>query len=116
VIDLVAEQVWLAPGATDMRKSIDALAVMARHVVGQDPLGPHVFVFCSRRRDRIKVLYWDRNGFWLLYKRLESGTFLWPTCDSGPRCITRRQLSWLLEGLHVEQRQAHRPLPVALAA
>ena len=116
MIDVPAGQVWLAPGVTDMRKSIDALAVAARYVVGQDPLASHVFVFCGRKRDRIKILFWDRNGFWLLYKRLEAGTFTWPAVGNTPIAITRRQLAWLLEGLPIEQRSAHRVLSIQLVA
>lgn len=117
MIDFVASQVWLAPGATDMRKSIDALAITARHVIGQDPTKPHLFVFCGRRRDRIKILYWDRDGFWLLYKRLERGRFRWPVhASAGAICIDRRQLAWLLEGLAIDQRHARSPVPVQLVA
>jgi len=110
MIDLVAERVWLVGGYTDMRKSIDGLAAIVKFELGQDPLGAAIFVFCGRRRDRIKILYWDLNGFWLLYKRLEGGRFRWPTNGSEPVLIDRRQLAWLLDGLHVEQRQAHRPV------
>jgi transposase len=110
MIDLVADRVWLVGGCTDMRKSIDGLAAIVRFELGQDPLSAAIFVFCGRRRDRIKILYWDLNGFWLLYKRLEDGRFRWPATGSEPVVVDRRQLAWLLDGLHVEQRQAHKPV------
>ena len=63
-------RIYLARGATDMRKSIDGLAAVTKEVLQHDPLSGHLFVFCNRRRDRIKILYWERSGFWLLHKRL----------------------------------------------
>ncbi len=110
MIDLVADRVWLAAGFTDMRKSIDGLAAIVKYEMGLDPLEPAVFVFCGRRRDRIKLLYWDVNGFWLLYKRLEKGCFRWPSAETKSVLLSRRQLAWLLDGLHIEQRQAHQPV------
>lgn len=71
-------RVYLARGATDMRKSIDGLAAITKEVLDHDPMSGHLFAFCNRRRDRIKILYWERTGFWLLHKRLERGTFAWP--------------------------------------
>lgn len=110
MIDFVSDAVWIAPGATDMRKSIDGLAAIAQHVVKQEPTSQQLFVFCSRSCNKIKILYWGGNGFWLLYKRLERGTFRWPKDLSAPVCITRRQLAWLLDGLTMDQRAAHQPV------
>lgn len=114
MIDLAADRVWLAAGFTDMRKSIDGLAAIVRYELELDPLEPAIFAFCGRRRDRIKLLYWDVNGFWLLYKRLEKGYFRWPAAGSESVLLTRRQLAWLLDGLHIEQRQAHQPVKASL--
>lgn len=61
-----------------MRKSIDGLAAITKQVLEHEPMSGHLFVFCNRCRDRIKILYWERTGFWLLHKRLERGTFAWP--------------------------------------
>lgn len=117
MIEIIAQQVWLVPGATDMRKSIDALAALVTYAVRQDPLSSQLFVFCSRDRSRLKILFWDQNGFWLFYKRLERGRFRWPVHGTdGGMCITRRQLSWLLDGLPIDQRLAHRPVEAAIAA
>jgi transposase len=83
--------------------------VLVAEVLQQDPFAPHLFAFCNRRRDKLKILFWDHNGFWLLYRRLERGAFRWPRPEPGQRTgvITRRQLGWLLDGLEVEQRRAH---------
>jgi transposase len=72
-------RVYLAAGATDMRRSIDGLSALVRERLGLEPLSGHLFLFRNRRGDRIKVLLWDRSGFWVLYKRLERGTFAWPS-------------------------------------
>ncbi len=103
-------QIYLAPGATDLRKSIDGLAVLVRAVFALDPFSDQWFVFCNRQRDKLKILLWDHNGFWLYYRRLERGRFQWPEADERSRVISRRQLQWLLDGLSVEQQQAHRPV------
>ena len=116
MFDILAHQVWLAPGATDMRKSIDGLCAMAHYAMGKNPMESHLFVFCSKDRSKIKLLYWDRNGFWLFYKRLEKGTFRWPTENQTALCITRQQLSWLLDGLAIDQAKAHRPIHATMAA
>jgi len=102
------ERVYLACGSTDLRRSIDGLAVIVTQVFKLDPFVPSLFVFCNRQRDKIKILYWDVAGFWLLYRRLEKGRFQWPaTSGTTPMTVTRRQLQWLLDGLALEQRQAH---------
>jgi transposase len=94
---------YLACGVTDMRKSIDALAVLAAEQLRQDPLSGHLFGFCNRKRDTVKLLYWDRNGFCLWHKRLERDRFHWPDSESEVRFISTRELRWLLDGLSVEQ-------------
>ena len=106
--DANPDRVYLACGSTDLRKSIDGLAAIVSQAFALDPFGPSLFVFCNRRRDKLKILQWDHNGFWLHYRRLERGRFQWPQESSaGPRAINRRQLRWLLDGLTLEQRQAH---------
>lgn len=115
--DIDASRVYLAAGSTDLRKSIDGLAALVSHAFELDPFTGSLFVFCNRDRDKLKILYWDHNGFWLYYRRLERGRFRWPKSPAGgaPLSITRRQLQWLLDGLTIEQRQAHRPLAVSIA-
>ncbi len=109
------ERIVLAAGATDLRKSIDSLAALVAHTFQLDPFSPTLFVFCNRGRDKLKMLYWENNGFWLLYRRLERGTFRWPMSTDSPTTLNvhPRQLRWLLDGLTLEQRQAHPPLRVS---
>ncbi|WOG29907.1 IS66 family insertion sequence element accessory protein TnpB [Endozoicomonas sp. 8E] len=103
--------VYLATGVTDMRKSIDGLAVIVSECLALNPLSGSLFVFCNRQRDKIKILHWDGSGFWLYYKRLEKGRFQWPKVSNNESVnLTRQQLNWLLDGLQLEQKQAHRAL------
>ncbi len=108
-------RVYLAAGATDMRKSIDSLAAEVQEVLHLDPFSSCLFVFCNRRRDKLKILFWERNGFWLCYRRLERGTFRWPKVgDEGAAAVTRRELRWLLDGLDVDLKGAHKDVIVRL--
>ncbi|MGI6357256.1 MAG: IS66 family insertion sequence element accessory protein TnpB [Bacillota bacterium] len=103
------QRVYLAAGVTDLRKSIDGLAALVKEVFDLDPFSPCLFVFCNRRRDKLKILRWETNGFWLHYRRLERGRFIWPgEQDANTVLVTRRELRWLLDGLSIDQRQAHR--------
>ena len=102
------ERVYLAAGPTDLRKSIDGLAVIVQELFQLDPFSNALFVFCNRKKDKLKILFWDHNGFWLYYRRLEKGLFDWPDLGSvQPLPITPRQLNWLLDGLPLNQRHAH---------
>ena len=114
---LDSAQVYLACGSTDLRKSIDGLAALVRLSFALDLFSNSLFVFCNRDRDKVKILRWDHNGFWLYYRRLEKGTFRWPK-DAGKQTlsISRRQLQWLLDGLTLEQRQAHAPVTARIVA
>ena len=106
-----ATKVYLACGNTDMRKSIDGLTAVVAAVYELDLFNDSFFVFCNKQRNKIKILRWDRNGFWLYYKRLEKGRFKWPEDKTEQTlAIDRRQLQWLLEGLTLEQKQAHKPV------
>lgn len=103
-----AGRVYLACGSTDLRKSIDGLAVLVREGFDLDPFSSCLFVFCNRQRDKIKILEWDQSGFWLYYRRLERGRFRWPEEHGASTVtVTRRELRWLLDGLPLVQRQAH---------
>jgi transposase len=105
---LRAEHIYIACGHTDMRKSIDGLAACVKQRFRLDPFSNSLFLFCGHQRDRIKALYWEENGFVLLYKRLESGKFQWPRDAEEARDITLQQLRWLMEGLSISQPKAHR--------
>lgn len=99
-------KVFVAAGTTDMRKSFDTLAALTRTVLDLDPLSGHVFAFCGRRRDRVKILIWDGTGFWLFAKRLARGTFAWPEpAADGARRVELRpeELTALLGGLELAQ-------------
>lgn len=96
-------RVFLATGVTDMRKSIDTLSVLVAERMALDPLSGHLFGFCNRKRDTVKILYWDRNGFCLWHKRLEQERFRWPKNDAEVRMIGPRELRWLLDGLSLDQ-------------
>jgi transposase len=80
--------VYLACGATDMRKSINGLAAIVQGSFGLDPFGAAVFVFCNRSRNRLKILEWDGDGFWLYFKRLEKGHFRWTALDGNESTLT----------------------------
>ena len=92
-------QVWLAAGATDLRKGFDGLAALVQQRLVEDPFSGQLFVFRGRRGDRLKVLWWDGDGLCLFAKRLERGRFVWPQAASGTVSLSGAQLSMLLEGI-----------------
>lgn len=103
--------VYVCREAVDFRKGINGLAVLVEEVFGQDPFSERLFVFCNRRRDRVRILYWERNGFCLWQKRLEQDRFCWPR--RGPQqtvTLTGQQLNWLLDGMDVMRMKAHERL------
>ena len=111
-------RVFVCTEPADMRRSFDGLSGMAVNIIEQDPLTGHLFVFRNRNRDRLKILYWDRDGMAIWYKRLEKGTFQLPTDlldkkKRSPRAeISTEQLSLLLGGIDlrsVERRKRYRP-------
>lgn len=95
-------RVLLATEPTDMRRSFDLLAGMVREQLGEDPLSGHLFVFRNRGGDKLKILFWDRSGFCLWYKRLERGSFHFPAACGGRVQITSTDLCLLLEGIELE--------------
>jgi transposase len=103
-----AEHIYVVCGHTDMRKSIGGLTVCVQQSFHLNPFSSTLFLFCGRRRDRIKVLFWEGDGFVLLYKRLEKGSFQWPKSEGDVRNITQQQLRWLMEGLSIDQPKAHK--------
>jgi transposase len=98
---------YLAAGATDMRKSFDGLALTVSESFALDPFSTALFVFCNRNRNRLKILEWEKSGFWLHCKRLEKGRFKWPDGD-GVKSISERELRWLLDGLDIGRAHGHR--------
>lgn len=105
----VAENIYIACGYTDMRKSIDGLASVVQEQFHLDPFSKSLFLFCGKRRDRMKVLLWEGDGFVLLYKRLENGSFKWPRKESEVKPISWQEFRRLMEGLELEQKHAIKP-------
>lgn len=108
------EHIYLAIGATDFRKQVEGLVAIVNKSFQLDAFSPTcVFIFCNKKKNAIKVLRYDKNGFILATKKLLEGMkFQWPkdTCDV--RLITRQQVSWLLQGLEIEQKKALKELDI----
>jgi transposase len=98
-VDLDKVRIFVRPGATDMRKQINGLSIIVEAEMKQEPFSGNLFLFCGRTRTVLKVLYWDRNGFWLAMKRLEDGKFPWPSDSGEAREIDRGQILMLLRGI-----------------
>jgi transposase len=98
-------RIWMASEATDMPCGFDRLAERVKAVIGKDPHSGHLFVFRSRRGDRLKILVWDRDGFVLWYKRLETGVFKMPRVEQGTRSVELRasELAMILDGIDVSK-------------
>lgn len=94
-------RLYLCTLPTDMRKGFDSLAALVREALGQDPLTGHLFLFVGRHKDRLKILYWDRDGFAVWYKRLEKGTFRLPTGSKVGASVELKpsELAMILDGL-----------------
>ncbi|HEV7564813.1 MAG TPA: IS66 family insertion sequence element accessory protein TnpB [Microbacteriaceae bacterium] len=93
-------RVMMATRPVDFRKGIDGLAALVRDTMGAEPFSGAVYVFRSKRADRVKLVFWDGSGVVLVAKRLEEGRFCWPTIENGVVRLTAAQLSALLEGLN----------------
>ena len=110
-----AIKVYLCTVACDMRRSFDGLSLMAEHIIRCNPFAGHLLVFCNRRSDRLKILYWDRDGWAIWYKRLEAGTFQFPFAETGRQEVAAWELGMLLEGIDPRQvrRRKRYQLPAA---
>jgi transposase len=114
-------RIWLAAQPADMRCGFDRLAELARSVTGQDPLSGHLFIFRSRGGDRLKILYWDRDGYALWYKRLEEGTFKLPRLDGSGASVELRasELAMMLDGIDlksIRRTKRYRRVPIGSQA
>ena len=109
-----ADHIVLAVGATDFRKQIEGLSVLVNTKFKMDPFADgYVFVFCNKKRDALKALRYDRNGFVPASKKLlDRMKFRWPKTPADVREITPKQLQWLLDGLEIEQEKAHHPVEI----
>jgi len=99
-------KVYLHRAPIDFRLNIDGLATLVEQSLGLDPLASSVYVFGNRHRNRVKILGWERNGFWLLLKRLEKDRFIWPSETAVPS-LTVEQLHWLLDDIDIGVVQRH---------
>jgi transposase len=105
MLSLGDKPVYLCCGHTDMRKSINGLMVLVKSVFSLDPFGEALFVFCNRNRDRIKVLEWDGDGFWLYFKRLERGHFRWPSAgEENTMALSSEELMVLIGSAKLEKK------------
>jgi transposase len=103
MLSFAGKRIYLACGATDMRKQINGLMMSVHESFNLDPFGNSIYVFCNRSRDRLKILEWDGDGFWLYFKRLEKGRFRWPQPGEMPTmALSENDLSILLGGVKVE--------------
>ena len=105
MIRLNGKKIFLACGHTDMRKQINGLMELVSGSFGMDAFEQSLYVFCNRQRDRIKILSWDENGFWLHFKRLEKGRFNWPKVgEDRTMVLTDEELEVLLESSKLTQK------------
>ena len=103
--------VYLCRDVVDFRKGVNGLAILVEEVLHRDLFCEQLFVFCNRRRDRVRILYWERNGFCLWQKRLEKARFKWPRkVESDVITLTGQQLNWLLDGYDVMRLKPHERL------
>lgn len=103
--------IYLHKAPVDFRKGINGLSIIVEQHMSLNPFSEALFVFCNRHRDKLKVLYWQRNGFCLWQKRLEQDKFAWPRKMRGETLsLTEEQWHWLLDGLDIEKMKPHRPL------
>lgn len=98
-------RIFIATGQVDMRKSVDGLSLLAQEVLQQNPLSGHLFVFANRRGDKLKILYWDRNGFCLWYKRLEKHRFRLPKMPGEVYTVSASELGMILEGIDLNDQR-----------
>jgi transposase len=98
--------IWLYPVAVDFRKQLDSLIILIADSLSKDPCSGELFIFRNRTSDKVRLLWYDRNGFWLCYKRLGKGKFIFPTQATGVMELSRDQMSWLLSGLNFLENKA----------
>ncbi|ERL64863.1 IS66 family insertion sequence element accessory protein TnpB [Schleiferilactobacillus shenzhenensis] len=107
--DLTSAKIFIVCGRTDLRKGIDGLAALIQSEYDLDVFDHSLFLFCGTRSDRFKALYWDGDGFLLLYERFENGHLQWPHNQTEVKRLRYQQLERLLSGLAIEERRTLRP-------
>lgn len=108
--------VYLHRAPIDFRRGVNGLSALVEHELKLDPFARACFVFSNKRRDRVKLLGWDTNGFWLCIKRLEAERFIWPRTEEPVVNLTAEQLHWLLAGIDLAALAGHRALHFARAS
>lgn len=103
-----ATRIFIVTGATDMRKSFNGLVAIVAEELQSDPLSGHLFVFCNRQRSRLKILFWDHSGLWVCAKRLEKGTFSWPTEAARSVEMSAAELALILGGIDLKDTRKRR--------
>ena len=110
MMELGEARIYLYRPWVDGRKAINGLTLLVQEVLRQNVFAQHWFVFSNRRRNRLKILYWNRNGFCLWLKRLERDKFTWPKTDSEVLELSEQQLQWLLDGYNINLLKPHQHL------
>ena len=105
-----AEKIYIALGYSDLRRGIDGFAGIIQNTFHMNPQSRYLFIFCGQRSDRIKALYWDLDGYILLYKRLEGGRYQWSRTANELKELTPQQFRWLMEGLSIYQKKVIQPV------
>ena len=100
----------------DFRKSVNGLSALVEHDLQLDVFSSACFVFRNKRADKVKILFWQKNGFWLCYKRLEQDRFIWPTSDTAVLMFSLQQLRWLLAGFNLNAMRGHDAVPYQRAS
>lgn len=105
MIDLNSiNKIYLYPGATDLRMGIDGYAMIVQTVMGKNPFDNSLYIFCNKNHNKLKILHFEGTGFWLYYKRIETGTIKWPKAESNSKEIDLKLFRWLLEGIKIDQK------------
>jgi transposase len=99
IVDLSSVRIYLRPGSTDLRKAVNGLSVLIEQQMAGEPFSGNIYLFCNKERKLLKAVYWERNGFWLIQKRLEKDKYPWPQDEGEVRELTAEQLQMLLAGI-----------------
>ena len=105
-------QIWFYRHPIDFRKQIDGIVYLVADTLGKDPTSGQLFVFRNKAADKLKILYWDDQGFWLLYKRFEKARFKFSRIIDNTMELSTQQLQWLLTGIDFTQQQQPEPLNI----
>lgn len=105
MIDLsTVNKIFIVPGPTDLRLGIDGYAMIVQAILHKDPFNNSLYIFCNKQHNKLKILHFEGCGFWLYYRRIETGTIRWPKDKLDIKELDFKQFRWLLEGLRVDQK------------